>query len=198
MSLGSENPRKISNIVDNQMSNFRQLYSPLVEDLPNVTFTNGKSSSDIEWLLDSSANCTLEQDMNPIKRGNMVRRLPSAFRNKIYFLYQRKFGISGREFQAMLEASKDEDAQSFKRREGGEFDRRIAGEKDLRNNVGKAIYQTVWWPSMSQSVKSGLTAGVGRSLKYWGEKRDKAKEKKEDVTDEKAGIKGKISRPKDS
>jgi len=174
MRFGSENPRKIGNIVDNQMANFRQLYSPLVEDLPNVTFTDPKCKSP-DWLLDPHANCTLEQDMSPIKRGNMVRRLPSAFRSKLYFLYQRKFAIPGREFQAMLEASKDEDAQSFKRREGGEFDRRIAAEGDLKEMVGKAIYQTVWWPSMSQTVKSGLTAGVGRSWRYWSEKRAKNK-----------------------
>jgi translocator assembly and maintenance protein 41 len=115
----------------------------------------------------------------------MVRRLPSAFRAKLYFLYQRKFGIPGREFQAMLEASKDEDEQSFRRREGGEFDRRIAGEGDLKDMVSKAIYQTVWWPSMSQTVKSGLTAGVGRSWRYWSEKRSKNKEVASAKKDEK-------------
>jgi translocator assembly and maintenance protein 41 len=180
MRFGSENPRKIANIVDNQMANFRQLYSPLVEDLPNVTFTTPHPHPHTtDWLLDPTSNATLTQDMSPIKRGNMVRRLPSAFRSKLYFLYQRKFGIPGREFQDMLEASKDEDALSFKRREGGEFDRRIAAEKDLRNMVGKAIYQTVWWPSLSQTVKSGFTAGLGRSWRYWGEKRSKSRQDKE-------------------
>jgi translocator assembly and maintenance protein 41 len=184
MRFGSENPRKIQNIVDNQMMNFRQLYSPLVEDLPNVTFTDAKCRSP-DWLTDPTANCTIEQDMSSQKRGNMVRRLPSAFRGKLYFLYQRKFGIPGREFQHMLEQSKDEDDMSFKRREGGEFDRRIAGEADLKEMVSKAIYQTVWWPSISQTVKSALTAGVGRSWRYWGEKRSKSKDaavvKKEEV-----------------
>jgi translocator assembly and maintenance protein 41 len=189
MRFGSENPRKIANIVDNQMANFRQLYSPLVEDLPNVTFTDAKCRSP-DWLLDPTANCTLSQDMSPIKRGNMVRRLPSAFRARLYFLYQRKFGIPGKQFQEMLEASKDEDAQSFKRREGGEFDRRIAGESDLREMVGKAIYQTVWWPSMSQTVKSALTAGVGRSWRYWGEKRSKSKEQKSAKAEEKSTLEG--------
>lgn len=183
MRFGSENPRKIQNIVDNQMSNFRQLYSPLVEDLPNVTFTSPQAR-DPDWLLDPTANASLEQDMSPVKRGNMVRRLPSSFRSKLYFLYQRKFGIPGRQFQEMLEASKDEDTVSFRRREGGEFDRRIAGEKDLKEMVGKAIYETVWWPSASQTVKSAVTAGVGRSWRYWGEKRSKNKESKVQRKDE--------------
>jgi translocator assembly and maintenance protein 41 len=186
MRFGSENPRKIANIVENQMSNFRQLYSPLVEDLPNVTFTAPHPHPHTtEWLLDPTANSTLQQDMSPIKRGNMVRRLPQAFRSKLYFLYQKKFGIPGREYQAMLEASKDEDAQSFKRREGGEFDRRIAGESDLKDQVGKAIYNTVYWPSLSQTVKSGFTAGLTRSLRYYKEKRSKSKESKAEEKEEK-------------
>ncbi|KIW07688.1 uncharacterized protein PV09_01627 [Verruconis gallopava] len=188
MRFGSENPRKVANIVDNQMANFRQLYSPLIEDLPNVTFTDPKCRSP-DWLLDPDANCKLTQDMSPQKRGNMVRRLPSSFRSKLYFLYQRKFGIPGREYNRMLEASKDEDAQSFKRREGGEFDRRIAGESDLKDMVSKAIYQTVWWPSMSQTVKSALTAGVSRSWRYWSEKRNKNRAGGTEIEEEKSTAK---------
>ena len=68
-------------------------------------------------------------------------------------------GIPGGEYAAMLEASKDEDALSFKRREGGEFERRIAAENDIPQMMAKAIRQTVEWPSASQSLKGILTAG---------------------------------------
>lgn len=174
MRFWAENPQKVKNIVDHQLPNFRQLYSPLVGDLPNATYTDPRCKS-ADWWRDESADCKMQQDMDPIKRGNMVRRLPSAFRQKLYFLYQRKFQIPGRDFDKMLEESKDEDDISFKRRQGGEFDRRIAGEDDLREMVAKAIKQTVSWPSTTQSIKSFMTAGFGRSFHYFSEKRSKSK-----------------------
>lgn len=176
MSLKSENPNKIANIVRNQVPNFRQLYNPLVQDLPNVTFNDARCR-DEDWLLDPDSDCRMQQDMDPIKRGNMVRRLPKSFREKIYFLYQRKFAIPGAEFDKMLEASKDEDDLAFRRREGGEFDRRVAGEGDLKDVVSQAIQKTVQWPSTSQSIKSMLTAGPVKSWQYYKEKRAKSKEK---------------------
>ena len=178
MALNSENPNKVANIVRNQIPNFRQLYHPLVEDLPNVTF-NDPRCSDKDWLADPDSDYRMQQDMDPIKRGNMVRRLPKSFREKIYFLYQKKFAIPRAEFDKMLEASKDEDDTSFRRREGGEFDRRVAGESDLKDMVSQAIQKTVKWPSTSQSMKSAFTAGPARSWRYYTEKRDKSREVKQ-------------------
>jgi translocator assembly and maintenance protein 41 len=175
MSLNSENPNKVSNIVRNQTSNFRQLYTPLIDDLPNVTF-NDSRCRDKDWMSDPDSDCLMQQDMDPVKRGNMVRRLPKSFREKIYFNYQRKFAIPGVEFDKMLEASQDEDDVSFKRREGGEFDRRVAAEDDVKSVVQQAIQKTVKWPSTSQSIKSAITAGPSRSLRYWREKREKGRE----------------------
>src|SRR5690606_32908410 len=86
MSLMTENPHKVANIVDNQLGNFRKLYGPLIEQLPNVYYLNPTYSADPNTAM-------LVQDMNPFRRGNMVRRLPKAFRKKLYFLYQRKFQI---------------------------------------------------------------------------------------------------------
>lgn len=177
MRFRSENPNKVLNIVKNQLPNFRQLYNSLVEDLPNVAYNDARQRS-LSWLNDESCDCKMIQDMDPVKRGNMVRRLPRAFRKKIYFAYQKKFEIPGREFQEMLEATKDEDEISFKRREGGEFDRRIAREDDVAEVVKKTIRQTVSWPSTVQSVKSYLTAGPSRGWRYLKEKRDKANEPK--------------------
>ncbi|KAF2099496.1 mitochondrial matrix Mmp37 [Rhizodiscina lignyota] len=173
MTFWAENPHKVKNIVENQLPSFRQLYHPLIEDLPNVAYVDPRCKQD-GWITDdTSGDCKMRQDMDPIKRGNMVRRLPTAFREKVYFLYQKKFSIPGKEFVRMLEASKDEDESSFKKRQGGEFDRRIAQEDDLREMVRRAIRQTVSWPSTSQSIKSFLTAGVGRSWRYFSEKRQK-------------------------
>lgn len=174
MRFYAENPKKVKNIVEHQLPNFRRLYAPLIQDLPNAAYTD-VHTPDFNWL-NSKHDCTMQQNMDPVRRGNMVRRLPSAFREKLYFLYRGKFGIPGRDFAKMLEASKDEDDSSFRRREGTEFDRRIAVQDDLREMVGKAIQQTVAWPSTSQSIKSFFTAGVGKSRRYFAEKRDKSKQ----------------------
>ncbi|KAF1992066.1 mitochondrial matrix Mmp37 [Aulographum hederae CBS 113979] len=174
--FNSENPRKVDNIVTHQMPNFRQLYNELIEHLPNVAWNDSRVSG-ADWAKDEAIDVKMTQDMDPFKRGNMVRRLPTAFRKKLYFLYQRKFGIPGREFNIMLEESRDEDATSFKRRQGTDFDRRIAREDDLGIMVRKAIKQTVQWPSSVQSVKSFMTAGVGKSMRYIKEKREKGRQK---------------------
>ncbi|QDS67908.1 hypothetical protein FKW77_008418 [Venturia effusa] len=182
MRFRTEDPNKVSNIVKNQLPYFRQLYTPLVQDLPNVSFNDSRCTTD-GWMQDPSCNYKLEQDMNPRKRGNMVRRLPAAFRAKLYFQYQSKFQIPRKEFDDMLEASKDEDETSFRKREGSEFDRRIAAEDDLNEMVGRAIKKTVEWPSVGQTLKGPFTAGLSRSWKYYSEKRAKSKEvKKEEAT----------------
>lgn len=178
MSFNAENPNKVLNIVKHQMLNFRQLYDPLIGDLPNVTYDDPRVKS-TDWIHDASVDVRLVQDMDPVKRGNMVRRLPSAFREKIYNLYQRKFKIPGRDFQAVLNESRDEDESGFKKRQGGEFDRRIAKEDDIRAMVGKAIHQTVKWASTTQSLKGPLTAGPARTWRYIQEKREKSWQGKE-------------------
>jgi translocator assembly and maintenance protein 41 len=127
---------------------------------------------------DHDLDLKLTQDMDPERRGNMVRRLPKKFREKVYFLYQRKFGIPGREFQEMLEASRDEDAKGgLKKQVASSFDRRIAAEADLPQMVTMAINQTVKWASTVQSVKGVLTAGPQRAWRYLQEKREKGKMK---------------------
>jgi len=175
MDFKTENPNKVSNIVKYQLVNFRQLYDPLIGDLPNVTYKDPRVKS-TDWTHDDSINVNLVQDMDPIKRGNMVRRLPSAFREKLYALYQKKFQIPGRDFKTLLNESRDEDESGFKKRQGGEFDRRIAKEDDLREMVGKAIRQTVKWPSITQSLKGPVTAGPTRTWRYLKEKKEKSRQ----------------------
>ncbi|KAF2458564.1 mitochondrial matrix Mmp37-domain-containing protein [Lineolata rhizophorae] len=175
MSFATENPHKVKNIVGNQLTNFRQLYNPFVGTLPNVTYCDPRCSRE-DWIHDAATDARMTQDMDPVKRGNMVRRLPKAFRDRLYLQYQKKFQIPGRDFARMLEESKDEDESSFKRRQGGEFDRRIAQEPDIRQQVAEAIRLTVKWPSYSQTVKGLFTAGPTRSWKYLGEKWEKKRE----------------------
>jgi mitochondrial translocator assembly and maintenance protein 41 len=172
MDFKGEDPNKVRNIVSNQLANFRLLYAPLVEELPNVEYNDSRAQSQ-EWLLDTGSNCGMRQDMDPKRRGNMVRRLPVSFRNKIYMEYRKKWQIPGAEFNRMMEESKDEDEAGFKRREGGKFDQRIATEDDLKEAAVRAIQQTVRWPSWTQSIKGFVTAGPSRSLRYLREKRAK-------------------------
>lgn len=178
MTYGSENPKKIDNIVTHQLRNFRILYHDLIMSLPNISYEDEKAISKLDWMDDTNLDIKLSQDMGIERRANMIRRLPKSFREKVYFLYQRKFAIPGREFQEMLEASKDEDAKgSLKKQVGGDFDRRIAAENDIPQMVTKAINQTVNWPSTVQSVKGILTAGPIRAWRYLQEKREKGRTK---------------------
>lgn len=179
MSTGSENPNKISNIVTHQLRAFRQLYSSLISELPNIKYSDSRlKSSNPDWeSLPDKSDLKMSQNMDPAFRGNMVRRLPKSFREKLYFLYQRKFGIPGAQFKEMLAQSKDEDAKGGVRKPvGSDFDRRIAAEEDLAVQVKQAVKQTVQWPSSVQSVKSFFTAGLSRSWRYMSEKRAKHRE----------------------
>ena len=179
MSLGAENLNKVANIVNHQLPNFRRLYAPLIENLPNVSFQDPRCNNP-SWVDDPDTNATLAQDMDPVKRGNMVRRLPKNFREKLYFRYQSKYQIPQLTFNKMMEQSNDEDPSRVKRRQGGPFEQRIAGEEQgsLNNEVSTVIAQIIKWPSYSQTIKSAVTAGVRKSWRYIREKWDKNREGK--------------------
>ncbi|KAK0702080.1 mitochondrial matrix Mmp37-domain-containing protein [Lasiosphaeria miniovina] len=170
MALPTENPSKVKNIVGNNMANFRRLYLPLIETLPNVEF-NDPAASDKDWIR-GEASLKLVQDMDPVKRGNMVRRLPKSFRSRLYFQYQKKFAIPQVDFDKMMSESKNEDAISFKRREGGGFEQRIAQDDtaELRRYIRTVIKQTIGWPATTQSLKGPLTSGFRRTWRYMSEK----------------------------
>lgn len=178
MSLPAENPRKVHNIVGNNLANFRRLYSPLIDTLPNVTYADRGPRRSPDWVFTEETPLRLAQDMDPVKRGNMVRRLPKAFRSRLYFQYQRKFAIPQADFERMMAESKADDTTSFRRREGGGFERRIAQDDavELRSHVRTVIKQTIGWPSTTQSLKAVLTAGIPRTLRYLREKYDKWRE----------------------
>lgn len=177
MSLPAENPDKVGNIVRHQLPNFRRLYAPLIENLPNVSFKDPRCNSP-KWMNDPDTNATLAQDMDPVKRGNMVRRLPKSFREKLYFQYQSKFQIPHLEFQKMLEDSNDEDPTRVRRKQGGVFEQRVASDEQqaLNKEIKIAIRKTIKWPSVNQSLKGIVTAGVAKSWRYLGEKLEKYRE----------------------
>ncbi|KAI9823980.1 MAG: Phosphatidate cytidylyltransferase, mitochondrial [Phylliscum demangeonii] len=173
MSLPTENPQKVQNIVRHQMTNFRRLYSPLIADLPNIQFTDRRCDQ-WGWQEDGSVDAQLAQDMDPVKRGNMVRRLPTAFREKVYFQFQGRYQIPQLEFERMMEASRDEDPTRFKRRQGGPFEQRMAADAEgLRTVLPMAIKQTIAWPSTSQTIKGLLTTSVSKTIRYVREKAEK-------------------------
>ena len=193
MSLPTENANKVANIVTHQLPNFRRLYAPLIENMPNVAFHDPRCSSP-RWADDPDTNVSLAQDMDPVKRGNMVRRLPKSFREKLYFQYQTKFQIPQLEFEKMLEASNDEDPTRVKRQQGGKFEQRIAGEEQqaLVKEVSGVIRRTIRWPSISQSSKGIVTGGVRKSWRYFMEKVQKYRDgqsKGKDAGDSKAQAK---------
>lgn len=150
-----ENPNKVNNIVSNQFLNFRNLYSSLLDVLPNVELTHAAVSKLPGTEIPVA---TMRQDMDPERRGNMVFRLPAEFRQKLYTRFQSKY--------ALVQNDSNHCAQ---------FDQDIAGDADLVTGVSKAIRSTVAWPSFTQSAKGILTAGLGRSFRYATEKLQKSK-----------------------
>ncbi|KAI1092746.1 mitochondrial matrix Mmp37 [Rostrohypoxylon terebratum] len=177
MAFPTENPKKVANIVNHNMLNFRRLYAPLIEALPNVDY-NDPAVSKRDWISNTDSVLQIQQDMDPVKRGNMVRRLPKAFRSKLYFEYQKKFQIPQLEFDKMMEESEGENIGSFKRQQGGGFEQRVAQDEPeaLRQTIRGVIKKTISWPSTSQSIKGIVTAGFKRSFRYLGEKMAKYRE----------------------
>jgi translocator assembly and maintenance protein 41 len=177
MSFPTEDPRKVNNIVSGQIANFRRLYAPLIETLPNVAFNDSRCSHP-DWVDDPDANVRVAQDMDPVRRGNMVRRLPKSFREKLYFQYQSRFRIPRAEFNKMMSENTDEDTERIHRRQGGKFEQRIAEEEHLKEEVAAAIKKTISWPSASQSIKGIFTAGLRKTWRYLREKQQKFAESK--------------------
>lgn len=205
MTYGAENLRKVSNIVTNQLPNFRQVYVPLINTLPNVQFNDPSTPTEAGWereeiMARSQHDPTaipggrdgfrMQQDMSTTRRGNIVRRLPRSFRQKLYYQYKQKFQIPGSAYDKIVDETMEQDASAdadantqvgpaaarFTKQLGGEFDQRIGQQDDLAAMVAKCIRSTVAWPSTSQSVKGVFTSGIVRSWRYYSEKRAKSRE----------------------
>ncbi|KAK9446760.1 mitochondrial matrix Mmp37-domain-containing protein [Limtongia smithiae] len=156
MDVGAENPNKVVNIVHNQMPHFHRLYAPLIDTLPNLQLCG---------LGDDTI--TLAQDMDPQRRGNVVARLPAAFRQKLYARYTTILGVDPTTLPA---AASTENARAA---QGTQFDQMIASHSSLPEEVSRVIKHTVKWPSAVQGVKGLATAGPLKSVQYLGEKYSK-------------------------
>ncbi|KAI8805050.1 Mmp37-domain-containing protein [Cladochytrium replicatum] len=142
MILG-ENPHKIYNMVFSQQEQFRELYAPLIEQMPNVSYVR-----EGEFL---------QQDMDPRMRGAMIQAMPKGFvetlrRRHQWYLARSNF-MHG---HGVIEDSKV--AQS------------IASSPQLPQYVSKALVETVRAPALVQSIKGLVTAGPLRSAVYVSEK----------------------------
>ncbi|KAH7324717.1 mitochondrial import protein MMP37 [Stachybotrys elegans] len=175
MSLPTENLSKVDNIVQNNMVHFRRLYAPLIKALPNVAYTGPCRLDDSDWVLDPKSDNKIQQDMDLVKRSNMVRRLPKEFRSRLYFHYQKKLAIPKEDFNKMMKEASEEETTTFRRPQGGPFEKRIAADdpQALREAVRTVIKQTVSWPSTVMSLKGLVTGGVRKTIRYLGEKMDK-------------------------
>ena len=83
----------------------------------------------------------------------MVASLPKSFKRIVYRHYQRKFQLQSGQVQR---------GDAFV----GEFEMKIAADKDLDREMKKSIRETVGWVSIVQTVKGLFTAGLVRSVKY--------------------------------
>jgi translocator assembly and maintenance protein 41 len=171
MVLPAEDPGKVRNIVSGQMAHFRRLYAPLINNLPNVSFQDPRCSQN-DWIDDPDVILGMAQDMDPVRRGNMVRRLPDSFREKLYFQYQSRYAIPRAEFDKMM-AENNNTQDIVRRPQGGPFERRIASDEKLQEEVSASIMKTIRWPSTIQTIKGPLTAGLCKSWNYIKEKREK-------------------------
>lgn len=83
MALPFENRSKISNIVNAQTPQFRDLYHRLVVGLPGVEWQEGST--------------TIKQDGSPLTRAAHVRKLPSELRNRIDIRFANRPGIPSKD-----------------------------------------------------------------------------------------------------
>ncbi|KAK8008584.1 hypothetical protein PG991_011135 [Apiospora marii] len=65
MDSPTESPRKVANIVDHNMQNFRRLYAPLIESLPNTEFDDPACKS-LDWIsTQKNRVMPIRQDITP-------------------------------------------------------------------------------------------------------------------------------------
>ncbi|KAJ6109114.1 Phosphatidate cytidylyltransferase [Penicillium sp. IBT 16267x] len=78
----------------------------------------------------------------------------------------------GAEFDKMM-AENNSTQDIVRRPQGGPFERRIASDEKLQEEVSASIMKTIRWPSTIQTIKGPLTAGPCKTWNYIKEKREK-------------------------
>lgn len=152
MTVG-ENPRKVENIVDAQLEQFRRLYEPLIQQLPNLAPLGPHA-------LEGDGSAKLQQDMAPKRRGNMVHRLPKKFRARLYSGFERVIRLSNEQREEL----------SLTGAGASSADITMALHDQLVPQLHRAIAATVGWSSTMQSLKGLITAGPFKSMTYAGAK----------------------------
>lgn len=139
--LIGENPHKIYNIVQNQMEEFREIYRPIVEDLPAVQYVGEN---------------TLVQEDNIKIRGAMIQKLPKRMQEKMQYHHRWYLNRTNQIRNANTEEP--------------HFSQSIANSPELSDYVRKSISEIIRWPALSQSFKGFLSAGVIKSTTYMTKK----------------------------
>lgn len=132
-----ENPRKIYNIVHSQMAEFREIYKPIIDDLPAVNYT---------------AMGNIAQEDNIKIRGSMLQKLPKILQDKIH--YHHRWYLN-RTNQARGVATAEP-----------HFSQSVVNSPEVGEYIRKGIAEIIRKPAIIQAVKGVLSAGIGRSVKY--------------------------------
>ncbi|KAJ1895375.1 Mitochondrial translocator assembly and maintenance protein 41 [Kickxella alabastrina] len=146
MRVGGENPQKVRNIVDVQMPLFKSRYKSIIEGLPNL-----------EYIGDD----VLQQDMGPVARAAMLRKMPNNFYDQLVRL--------GRKAGNRLPPGLGAEAANSER---------LVGMEGIRDISAQAIERIVARPAFTQSAKGILTSGVMKSISYMRAKNEKYKQAK--------------------
>ncbi|EGG09083.1 uncharacterized protein MELLADRAFT_47559 [Melampsora larici-populina 98AG31] len=151
-----ENPRKIENIVQRQIDQFRILYRPLFQaSFNNVSFA-GESST--------ARDPKIQQDMSPRGRAELLKKLPRCLKEKIETVYDRQWNLKlakAADGSALINeeeklTSSDEMSLLVKMVTDNGFD----------ESLKRALTLTVGPPAFNQSLKGIISAGPLKSAKY--------------------------------
>uniref|UniRef100_A0A1Y1KUE2 Phosphatidate cytidylyltransferase, mitochondrial n=1 Tax=Photinus pyralis TaxID=7054 RepID=A0A1Y1KUE2_PHOPY len=136
-----ENKQKVDNIVRPQLLKFRDLYKPFLKNLHDYVDFPVDTVSETETV-----KCL--QDVGPLSRLHHLNQLPRWPQKALTKFWNR--GTVRQDTEDVLRA--------------------IAYDPDCNLIVNKCVNGIVWQSSISQSLKSALTAGVVKSLRYSAKK----------------------------
>ncbi|KAJ2453751.1 Mitochondrial translocator assembly and maintenance protein 41 [Coemansia sp. RSA 2337] len=141
MKIGGENPQKVHNIVEAQLPLFKSRYGSIIEGLPNLEYIG----QDL-----------LQQDMSPMARAAMVRKMPNSFYDHLV-KQGRKSGIR-------LPPGLGAEAINTER---------LVAMENISGLTTKAIESIVARPALTQSIKGLLSSGLTKSVAYMYSKNTK-------------------------
>lgn len=156
MALPFENRNKVSNIVDTQTPQFKELYYRLIVGLPGI-----------QWAQDSTS---VTQDLSPQTRAAHVRKLPSELRKRIDARFTGKTGVPSKESdESAFWSHVAADPSLPKTIEQGQQSFFPPVHRSLLTGFLE-VNSIVRHSSTIQTAKGLATAGVGSSLLYAGRK----------------------------